>query len=289
MKTSERTAWSAADRTVAVASSVALAIVLVSAGFIACAVPDAPTRLLSQAFSNEEDSPYSAEELTAAAVAVKRYTIDHNDDTVLYKAMEAVVTSAEADGREIPTYVDLYSTYIIRATLVDGDEEEAAGDNAEAEADDSLSLESYVLTDDALSHLDDVYRVVQAAKPFLIIAALIAYVGCIAVAFRRGSAALGGVLMSAGGVVLSLFTLCALWAAINFNEFFSVFHSLFFAEGTWTFAADSLLICLYPISFWLGMGSLWLVITVAACLLCLIMGRSLRQRSAGTTVAKEAA
>ena len=41
---------------------------------------------------------------------------------------------------------------------------------------------------------------------------------------------------------------------------------------------DSLLICMYPPEFWLGMGAVWLAVTVAACAVCFIMGKLMRKR-----------
>ena len=41
------------------------------------------------------------------------------------------------------------------------------------------------------------------------------------------------------------------------TAFFSAFHGLFFAEGTWTFPSDSVLIRLFPESFWTMAGVTW--------------------------------
>ncbi|MFR4805136.1 MAG: DUF1461 domain-containing protein [Eggerthellaceae bacterium] len=86
--------------------------------------------------------------------------------------------------------------------------------------------------------------------------------------------------MASGAAVIAVFALLALWVMIDFNGFFAAFHSLFFSAGTWTFSYDSLLICMYPPDFWISMGAVWLVTTLAGCLICLIIGRLLRKRSA---------
>ena len=83
----------------------------------------------------------------------------------------------------------------------------------------------------------------------------------------------------AGVSVLAVFALLAAWVAIDFDGFFAQFHSLFFAAGTWTFSWDSLLICMYPPEFWVGMGVIWLVVTVACCVVCITIGRLLRKGS----------
>ena len=106
-----------------------------------------------------------------------------------------------------------------------------------------------------------------------------ACVGCTATAFRGGKRLLGRVLTGAGVSVLAVFALLAAWVAIDFDGFFAQFHSLFFAAGTWTFSWDSLLICMYPPEFWVGMGTIWLVVTVACCVVCITIGRLLRKGS----------
>ncbi len=267
------------DIAIAVVSAIALAVTLVAAGFGACAAFDAPTRMLSQAFSNDADSPYTKDELVMAAVASKHYTIDDNDRAKLYAVMDAVAQSAAIDGRPLPDGLDLYEVYIETPRdpeQVDWDE------TAQTMAPYTLSFadeEPYVLTMDALSHLDDVYDVVQQVKPWLFGAAVVAYTGCIAVAFRCGRRMLGRVFTGAAATVLAVFVLLAAWVAVDFNGFFAAFHSLFFAAGTWTFSWDSLLICMYPPEFWIGMGAIWLAVTVAACIVCLIMGRLLNRKT----------
>lgn len=268
------------DALIAIVAGVALAITLVAAGFVACAAFDTPTRMLSQAFSNDADSPYTKEELVVAAVAAKQYTIDDNDRYALYTAMDAIAQSAQADGRDIPEGLNLYDVYI-----------GASGDSqAAGSAEEDLIMaqyelsyadeEPYALTPDAISHLDDVYNVIQQVRPWLCAAAVIAYIGCIAVAFRGGRRSLGRVLTGAGAGVFAVFALLAAWVAIDFNGFFAAFHSLFFAAGTWTFSWDSLLICMYPPEFWVGMGAIWLAVTVAGCVVCLIIGKLLKNRAA---------
>lgn len=268
------------DKLISIVSGIALAVTLVAAGFVACAAFDLPTRMLSQAFSNDADSPYTKEELVVAAVAAKHYTINDNDRYALYTSMDAVAQSAQADGRTLPEGLNLYDTYITTsrdAQPVDPTEEDLIM------AEYGLSFaeeEPYALTPDALSHLDDVYDVIQQVKPWLCAAAVIAYVGCIAVAFRGGMRSLGRVLTGAGAGVFAVFALLAAWVAVDFNGFFAAFHSLFFAAGTWTFSWDSLLICMYPPEFWVGMGAIWLAVTVAGCVVCLIIGKLLKNRAA---------
>ena len=146
---------------------------------------------------------------------------------------------------------------------------ESAGTPYADAAPDELAAapEEYTLPADALSHLDDVYHVVAVAA-------------CAHMAVRVGRRALGGVLMAAGIAVIAVFALLAAWVVADFNGFFAAFHSLFFANGTWTFSYDSLLITMYPPEFWIGMGAVWLAATGLLSIASVVVGALLRRKRA---------
>lgn len=258
---------------VAVISATALAVSLIAAGFAACAVPDVSTKALASVYSIDDASPFTKDELVAAAVQTKHYTIDDNDKAAAYATIAAINAQealAGTAGKGAPK-IDATANYAAG---------ELSGEQVAAlEAAFDAASEHYVLTPDAVSHLDDVFGVVQAAKWWLLAAVVAACVGCTATAFRGGKRLLGRVLAGAGVSVLAVFALLAAWVAIDFDGFFAQFHSLFFAAGTWTFSWDSLLICMYPPEFWVGMGAIWLVVTVACCVVCITIGRLLRKGS----------
>ena len=258
---------------VAVISAAALAVSLIAAGFAACAVPDVSTKALASVYSTDGASPFTKDELVAAAVQTKHYTIDDNDKAAVYATIAAINAQealAGTAGKGAPK-IDATANYAAG---------ELSGEQVAAlETAFDVASERYVLTPDAVSHLDDVFGVVQAAKWWLLAAVVAACVGCTATAFRGGKRLLGRVLAGAGVSVLAVFALLAAWVAIDFDGFFAQFHSLFFAAGTWTFSWDSLLICMYPPEFWVGMGAIWLVVTVACCVVCITIGRLLRKGS----------
>ena len=258
---------------VAVISAAALAVSLIAAGFAACAVPDVSTKALASAYSTDDASPFTKDELVAAAVQTKHYTIDDNDKAAVYATIAAINAQealAGTAGKGAPK-IDATANYAAG---------ELSGEQVAAlETAFDAASERYVLTPDAVRHLDDVFGVVQAAKWWLLAAVVAACVGCTATAFRGGKRLLGRVLAGAGVSVLAVFALLAVWVAIDFDGFFAQFHSLFFAAGTWTFSWDSLLICMYPPEFWVGMGAIWLVVTVACCVVCITIGRLLRKGS----------
>lgn len=229
---------------VAFGSALLLAVTLIGAGFAAVAIPDAATATLSRAFSgcDQPNTPFTADELASMAIAGKHYTFDDNDREKLDVAIAEANAAAEADGRA--------------GTLT--------GESA------ARSLPA-----DAISHLDDVYRVASMTKPALVILTVLCIAGLAHVAVRIGRGALGRTLMAGGGLVLATFYALGAWAAIDFDGLFAAFHSLFFQAGTWTFPYDSLLITLYPTAFWMGMGGIWLAVTCGLSILAVLIGFTL--------------
>lgn len=229
---------------VAFGSALLLAVTLIGAGFAAVAIPDAATATLSRAFSgcDQPNTPFTADELASMAIADKHYTFDDNDREKLDAAIAEANAAAEADGR---------------ATA-------STRENA------ARSLPA-----DAISHLDDVYRVASMAKPALVIVAVLCIAGLAHVAVRIGRRALGRTLIAGGELVLAAFCALGAWAAIDFDGLFAAFHSLFFQAGTWTFPYDSLLITLYPTAFWMGMGGIWLAVTCGLSILAVLIGFTL--------------
>lgn len=232
------------DGIVAFGSVLLLAVTLIGAGFAVVAIPDAATATLSRAFSgcDQPNTPLTADEFASMAIAGKHYTFDDNDREKLDAAIAEANIAAEADGR---------------ATA-------STRENA------ARSLPA-----DAISHLDDVYRVASMAKPALVIVAVLCVAGLAHVAVRIGRRALGRTLIAGGGLVLAAFCALGAWAAIDFDGLFAAFHSLFFQAGTWTFPYDSLLITLYPTAFWMGMGGIWLAVTCGLSILAVLIGFTL--------------
>lgn len=176
--------------TVTFGSALLLAVTLIGAGFAAVAIPDAATATLSQAFSgcDQPNTPFTADELTSMAIAGKRYTFDDNDREKLDAAIAEANATAEVDGRT-----------------------EALTRGSAARS----------LPADAISHLDDVYRVASVAKPALAIVAVLCVAGLAHVAVRISRRALGRTLMAGGGLVLAAFCALGAWAAIDFDGLFA--------------------------------------------------------------------
>ena len=228
-----------------VIGAIALAISLVAVGFGVCAGLPVTTELLSRATSGNDATPFSSDELVLAAVATRDYTVGSNDRETLALVIVEINQSAETP------YAELGVERIWEAP------------------------ERYTLTPEALSHLDDVHEVVSLAAPALAAIVIVAF-GLLGVAAaQRGLRAAGVAFVAAGAFVICTFLACGLWAALDFTGFFAAFHSLFFAAGSWSFPADSLLITMYPAAFWMGMGIVWLAVSALASILAIAIGRAL--------------
>lgn len=264
--------------TAAALACVALAVTLVAAGFGACCLP-VTTQLLSQATSNFEDTPYAPAQLTALAVATRDFTVDDYGRSALgtqgaqdVLAQRILDAAREASGEQSP---------------VRGRWSQAARDVVENPPSASPAQvaftalagvgDAYALDRDAVSHLEDCNRLVRTAVPVLWGAAALAAALLIALVATGRRRAAGWALTVAPAVLVVALAAAGLWAALDFNGLFAAFHGVFFPQGNWTFGIDSLLICMYPLGFWMGMGAVWLVTTLVACIICLAAGRRLRK------------
>lgn len=232
-----------------------------------CTLP-LTTQILSDAYSLETGSSFTKDQLTKAAITTRDYTVESHDLATLLDTLSEININKDQGQTHNSNWTALdsiaqnptaYSTQEIFTLL------------------DSLS-ERYVLSSEAVSHLDDVHQVISLTTKILIIIALCALCGCIAIGTTSNQKILGRTLVLASTCVLAFIVLLALWAILDFDRFFQTLHTLLFAEGTWTFSENSLLIRMYPTEFWIGMGASWLTTTLITSVICLILGSLLRKR-----------
>ncbi|MCL1847107.1 MAG: TIGR01906 family membrane protein [Coriobacteriia bacterium] len=134
-------------------------------------------------------------------------------------------------------------------------------------------------TPDVMQHMEDVRLVIRAAA-YMTLAWLALLVVLLVIAGRRGGKRTVSSGLFIGGVstvVLALILVAI--GIISFDALFTTIHKLFFADGTWTFAEDSLLICAYPLPFWIGMGTVWGVSLVLLSALTSVIGLFLKKRT----------
>ena len=211
-----------------------LVVTLVAAGFVACTITSLPTRFLAEHTVTVDISPYTHDELVECAVAVYDYAFAAHNKEALDVVINTQLEHAQATGR----------------------------------APKQANTEEYVLSSESIAHLDDCYRIASAVKLPLLAVAILGIAACAHVYVRAGKRNFGFVLLSAGLLTIVLFLLVGAAAFIDFDAFFTLFHGLFFTQGTWTFWYKSLLICSLPENFWIGMGILWFATSMILSILC---------------------
>ncbi len=128
-----------------------------------------------------------------------------------------------------------------------------------------------------VSHMADVKLVILSAfgaGALLILLSLIAIIY-----LRRRSP--GGVrrgLFAGSIVTLVIIISLGVLAVLGWEQFFTQFHSVFFASGTWTFALQDTLIRLFPGQFWVDGGIVVAGLVLIASLITLILTWPTRKR-----------
>lgn len=232
---------------IAVITAIFLTIVYIGIGFGVCAGVPASTEVIANATIDDSSSPFSKEELVNGAVAIREYSFgDHDLDSLndTIKGMNDEAGTPYA-GLEISELWKAPSKYVV------GEEE--------------------------ISHLDDVHDVASdMLYPILGTATLSAFLLMVGLQFF-GIDVVRRSLLYAGAATISILVILGSWAVVSFDSLFAVFHSLFFANGTWQFPADSLLITMLPENFWIGMAALWfassVLVSILSILLAIFIGR----------------
>ena len=239
-------------------AQVTLAITLIVAGLVVCVVPNFPTTLMTGWYAADEDSPYTKEELVTMAVYTKDYTFFNQDRTDLFASMVRVQNHAAEEGR-----------------MGEGAPVITAGDEASVAAAFDAADPSYVIQTDALAHLDDVSKVVKIVFVVGFLALCVAAGVILDAYFTHMRSALPKILVGGGAITAVIMLAFGVWGYFGFDSFFNVMHSVLFADGTWTFPADSLLITMFPAAFWQGMGVLWVGVSVILGVVSILLGKSL--------------
>ena len=102
-----------------------------------------------------------------------------------------------------------------------------------------------------LTHMVDVKRVFQTALlVFGILLLMFAILLGITVRTVEGRQMLRQGLFGGGLLTLAILAGLVIFLLVNWETFFTNFHNLFFASGTWVFDYSDTLIRLFPIPFW---------------------------------------
>ncbi|WP_457949081.1 TIGR01906 family membrane protein [Pseudarthrobacter sp. alpha12b] len=131
--------------------------------------------------------------------------------------------------------------------------------------------------DGEVSHMADVKAVILStfgAGALLLLLALIAIVY-----LRKRST--GGIRrgLFAGSIITVVLILgLGTLAALGWQQFFTEFHRVFFADGSWTFSLDDTLIRLFPSQFWIDAGIAIAGMVLLASIVTLVLTWPTRRR-----------
>lgn len=127
----------------------------------------------------------------------------------------------------------------------------------------------------AVEHLVDVRDVMVPARWLTL--GLFALTAAWALLRRRtpaGRRTLDSSSTAAAAILLGGSVLAVAVGALDFNALFTWFHSIFFAQGTWVFPYEALLIRVFPLPFWIAAGATWgALVLISAVALCLFVRR----------------
>lgn len=275
---------------VSVIGTAALVLVLFAAGYFACATP-LTTHIFSQNTSNYESSPYALDDLNALAMASRDFTVDAREpgtttedarlafnQTLMNAATHSATRylnvsrddSNELNQQKKETWTALLST------LGDSRPNDAFGKEDVNAVAAKMAAESdrFALDEDAFKHLDDCNSLINTIVPIVGFAGIVAIACFLILLVLRQWRWLSRMLFIAPLILIVAFAWMGTWAILDFGSFFTAFHGVFFPQGNWVFSSESLLICMYPTAFWMGMGALWLATTLLASIIVLLFGRS---------------
>ena len=131
--------------------------------------------------------------------------------------------------------------------------------------------------DGEVSHMADVKAVILSTFGA---GALLLLLGLIAVLYLRKRSR-GGVrrgLFAGSIVTLVLILGLGTLAVLGWQQFFTEFHRIFFADGSWTFSLDDTLIRLFPGQFWIDAGLVIAGLVLLTALVTLVLTWPTRRR-----------
>lgn len=234
-----------ASASLAVLTSIFLAIVLIGSGYVVCAYVPQLTKTLSAITSNDEKSPFTKEQLSDVALEIRNYSFGSHEKDDLYKCI--IDINAKSD------------------TIYAGLNEEEI----------SLAPTRYSLDANQISHLDDVYSLSTFANYVLFVSAVVALLAFFLV-YKLSPKWAHRALICSSIFTLAVMVIVAISATSLFTWLFEMFHSILFS-GNWTFPDNSLLICALPEKFWQYMAFIWGGVTILLSIVCLVAGLFMRR------------
>lgn len=129
-----------------------------------------------------------------------------------------------------------------------------------------------------LEHMVDVQYVYRSTLTVGVVVALVWGSG-MAVLFASGDSRDHAINALLGGGLFTLGLLVAVGAfmAVSWGRFFTVFHRIFFEEGTWTFLRTDTLIRLFPEQFWMDVAVIIVGLLISEAIMVTAVGWGLKR------------
>ena len=110
-----------------------------------------------------------------------------------------------------------------------------------------------VFTDGEIAHMADVKGLVTLLIFIAIVGVILSLISAVYLGRKYGPG-LHHAMRWSGIVTLTFFAILTVVALLGWDQFFTGFHDMFFASGTWQFYLDDSLIRLFPPQFWTDAG-----------------------------------
>ena len=123
-----------------------------------------------------------------------------------------------------------------------------------------------------ISHLEDVQKVMDYTNYFFYIVTLLIF--SLLIKHYKHKEEVKVVLKQGGIATMAAMAFILIVSLLFFNEMFTLFHLLFFPQGNWIFAADSLLIQTFPVTFFIRISIGIFILTFGEG--ALLLGMALR-------------
>jgi hypothetical protein len=124
-----------------------------------------------------------------------------------------------------------------------------------------IGVDPSSLDTNMISHLRECTPIFSVITWLFVVLLIATLVVLLVAAIMSGKRRVATILRQCGIATLLIFLALAIWIIVDFNGLFVTMHQILFADGNWTFSSTSLLICMYPTDFWIGMGVIWIALS----------------------------
>lgn len=215
-------------------------------GVVLCVSTPQITSSLSNATCLVDKAKFTRDQLTYLANTCREFISGECDKTSVYSSVETINKQSQT------TYKDL------------------------TQDDFAAVNDQYSLDINSVSHLSDVAWLIANIRIAFFLSLTFSIAFSILLAIFGGFGSLSRSFKIAALLVLLLILGLVIWSFNDFNGMFNFIHSLFFSKGSWVFSENSLLICMFPESFWILMAIICGAISGLVSIILLITSKFLR-------------